>query len=183
MAGDWLESLDDDTRKRAVGLIKLMKRAGAPDPEVWVRSEITEDIPQGSRFLILRRLWEQTIDPWREDLSWINARIREAEAEPGEVFCDAGQALKRVTACGIDPRDLGTVARMVAYEAIFDLLSIIDEGYDPEIGKNAPGWALMELDAEQEITGRDLGSLHETILSLDPSGRDGRPPDDQSMAA
>src|SRR5688500_2733613 len=151
MAGDWLESLDDETRKRAHSVIKLLKRAGAPDPEEWARTEITQDSAEVSKYLVLRRLWQQTSNPRQNDLSWINYRIREAEAEPEEVFCDAGAALKRLTAQGIDPRDLGTVARMVAYEAVFDLLSIIDEGHDPEIGKNAPGWSLMELDAEQEI--------------------------------
>jgi hypothetical protein len=67
------------------------------------------------------------------------------------------------------------VARSVAYEAVFGTLSVVDEGSDPDADDVCPGWALMELDAEGSLSGRQLGGLHESLLSLDPSGREGRP--------
>ena len=33
----------------------------------------------------------------------------------------------------------------------------------------------MEVGADGQLTGRDLGSLPESELSMDPSGREGRP--------
>ena len=54
------------------------------------------------------------------------------------------------------------------------MLSVLDEGHDPEAPGDAPGWQLMETGAaSDELTGRDVGGLHESILSLDPSGREG----------
>jgi hypothetical protein len=63
---------------------------------------------------------------------------------------------------------------MVAYESMFAVLERIDEGCDPEVGDDLPGWLLVETDAEGEPTQRQIG-LHESFLSLDPSGREGRP--------
>src|SRR5262249_3953320 len=40
--------------------------------------------------------------------------------------------------------------------------------------EDAPGWRLMETrPPSDQLTGRDVGGLHEDILMLDPSGRDG----------
>jgi hypothetical protein len=176
MSPGWLESLDPATRSRAEKLIKLMGELGAPEPEEWVYSEITEDIPQLARFLVLRHLWRDLIDSLREDTSWIQAMVEDAENDPAGPFADAGMALKRLMAAGADLKDIGTVARFVAYEAVFGTLTTIDEGYDPELDEDGPGWALVELDAEGNPTGRSVGGLHESLLSLDPSGREGRPP-------
>lgn len=54
------------------------------------------------------------------------------------------------------------------------MLSVLDEGYDPQAPADAPGWQLMETGAaSKQLTGRDVRGLHEDILSLDPSGREG----------
>jgi len=61
-----------------------------------------------------------------------------------------------------------------AYEAVFAVLSILDEGYDPDAADDAPGWRLMETESQSDqLTGRDVGGLHEDILTLDPSHREG----------
>jgi hypothetical protein len=51
-------------------------------------------------------------------------------------------------------------------------LTGIDEGGDPEFN-DAPNWALVEVGPEGNATGWIGGDLHEDLLILDPSGRDG----------
>lgn len=97
------------------------------------------------------------IDPWRNEDTLrripVTARLLNAKA---------------------DPRDLSQALRLAAYEAVFTVLSVLDEGYDPQAPADAPGWQLMETDnPSSQLTGRHVGSLHEDILSLDPSGREG----------
>ena len=174
MPADWLDSLDSETRAKAQRMIERMKELGAPDAEEWVESEITEDIPQMVRFLVLRRLWEE-IDSWHDNTSVrVQYQVAEAEKNPKGYFADAGLAMKRMIEAGVDLEDIGRVARMVAYEAIFHVLNVIDEGSDPDAGDDLPNWALIELNAEGEATRRFIEGLHESILSLDPSGREGR---------
>jgi len=48
---------------------------------------------------------------------------------------------------------------------------------DVDSPPEAPGWMLVEIktaeDGEYESTGRHIGGLHESLLSADPSGREG----------
>ena len=173
MPENWLDSLKPTKRKKAEQMISLMTAWGAPNAEEWVESEIEEDMPQMARFLMLRGLWSE-IDAWRDKSGeWVSRMTSTAEEDPNGYFADAGLALKRMKEAGVNSDDLGRVARCVAYESIFSVLNRIDEGGDPE-AEDAPGWALAEVDANGEGTGRVVGGLHEDLLSLDPSGREGR---------
>jgi hypothetical protein len=175
MPGDWLMSLDADTRAKAERLIQIMTELDAPDPEGWVKSEIEENIAQFARYVVLRRLWTDVIDSWRDRTVWIERMIEDAEKYPTGYFADAGIALKRALDAGVGVDDIGAVARFVAYESVSGVLQTVDEGYDPDLEDDSPSWALVELDTNGDPTGRDLGGLHGEILSLDPSGREGRP--------
>jgi hypothetical protein len=173
MSESWLASLKPRQRKKAEQMISHMTDWGAPDAEEWVESEIEEDIPQMARFLMLRGLWSE-INAWRDQTSeWMSRMTALAEGDPNGYFADAGLALKQMQEAGVNSEDLGQIARFVAYESIFSVLNRIDEGGDPE-AEDAPGWALAEVDANGEGTGRVVASLHEDLLLLDPSGREGR---------
>ena len=166
MSENWLASLDTETRAKARRMIERMNELGAEDPEAWVKSEITEDIAQMARFLILRRLWSD-LDAWRDNPSiWIEREIAEAEKKPESSFAEAGRALKRIVSAGASLEDIGLVAEMVAYESTFNVLNLIDESCEPnEEGEDLPGWALIETDAEGEATGRLVVGLHEDLFS------------------
>lgn len=101
----------------------------------------------------LRAVWERAIDPWARG-SWVDALVAEAQARPDGSFADAGQAVARLLAAGAGRDDLAAVARSVAYEVAFSLLYMLDD----------PG-----------VDGGDVFMLHESLLSADPSGREGRP--------
>ena len=50
---------------------------------------------------------------------------------------------------------------------------VIDKGYDPDAPHDSPGWALIETSADNEtITGRAVGGLRESLLQVDPEGRE-----------
>jgi hypothetical protein len=172
---EWLAQLTPGKRRTAEYLLNQMRVLGASDPEAWVRSEVAEDIPHLARYVLLRRVWE-SIDSWVEASDQLVAGfVGEAERTPSAAFADAGVAMRRMLEAGISADDIGRVARMVAYETAFDIVSTIDDGCDSERGDGFPGWMLVELTSAGKLTGRVIGGLHESLLSLDPSGREGRP--------
>jgi hypothetical protein len=83
---------------------------------------------------------------------WIDNVIRESEQHPNAPFSDVGPALKRLLTLGASRRDLSLIVRHAAYEEAFTVLSLLS---DPGVDDN-------------EIEG-----LHESILSADPSGKEG----------
>ncbi len=172
MTRKWLESLDEETRARAERLIEQLSALGAPHPEAWARREFREHLPQLSRFLLLRHLWSEAIDAWSDSLLWVENLIQDAEKSPNGQFADAGRALKRLLDLGADPKDIGTLARFVAYESVFSVIHAIDEGYDVEQEGEWPGWALVERDPLGHITKRELEKLHADLLGLDLSRPD-----------
>lgn len=106
-----------------------------------------------SREEFLRQLWADNINPCMQE-QWIDNLIRESEKSPDAPFCDVGPVLKRLLAAGAARRDLSLIVRHAAYEAIFGTLYALS---DPGIDDN------------------DVEMLHESLLSADPSGREGRP--------
>ena len=102
----------------------------------------------------LRVVWERAINSWAGG-TWVDSMATDAHARPGGFFADAGRALARLLATGADRGDLAAVARAVAYETVFSLLYMLDD----------PG-----------VDGGEVFMLHESLLSADPSGHQGRPP-------
>jgi hypothetical protein len=154
-------------------LVRRFRELGADDAESWARSEASENFPQLARFAFLRALWPNHIDRWTE-FGWIDGFIAAARREPSGAFADAGLALARLIDAGASRDDLGRVARAIAYETVFADLERIDSGGDIDLPRDFPGWRLIETDAADELTGRHVGGLHESLLTLDPSGREGR---------
>jgi hypothetical protein len=158
-------------------LVEQFRIAGADDPEGWARSEISEDIPQLARFCFLRSVWPHVIDRRRQQTDWIDDAISRAERDPKGYFADAGMAIKEALAHGITRDELASIARMIAYETAFDMVHRIDVGEDEEYNPDNgyPAWTLSEVGSDEEPTGRALDALHEDLLSIDPSGREGSP--------
>ncbi|QFY15037.1 hypothetical protein GBF35_50395 [Nonomuraea phyllanthi] len=119
---------------------------------------MTENIPQLARFLALRRIWPELIDEW---------------AAPGTL--ESIPAANRLLSNGANRDDLARLARASAYEALFGLLfHLTASGQDDEAPEGSPGWRLMETTTAGDLTGRAIPSLHEDLLGMDPSGREGQ---------
>ena len=168
----WLEQLTPHTREKAETMHAILTELGDEIAESTVHSEIEEGIPQLTRFILLRHLWREVIDHWREDPEyWLGEQIKEA---PDGHFGDAGAAIQHLMELGATPGELANIARFVAATTVFSMLYQIDVD-DESLSDNAPGWSLVETDGEGRLTRRRLQGLYESLLTADPSGREGKP--------
>ncbi|WP_203883780.1 hypothetical protein [Planotetraspora kaengkrachanensis] len=182
----WISSLDERTQDEAIMLRKQLRQLGVEHPDEWVRSEISENQAQVARYRLLRGLWSAEINSWRDKVdTWIANTRRELNRRPTGPFSDGGKALLRlVDELGATQEEIGALARMIAYETVFGVLYQLDDSDITEdditipvdLLNELPSWALIEVRGEDgEPTGRTIQGLHESLLSMDPSGRDGRP--------
>lgn len=128
-------------------------------PYIGFQKALSAEAPTGyfdsmaTREHFLRQMWDEVINPPMHE-HWIDNSIRESERTPDSPFGDTGPVLKRLLAAGASRRDLSLIARQSAYEAVFGTLYALGD----------PG-----------IDGNDIEMLHESLLSADPSGKEGRP--------
>ncbi|MFD4370202.1 hypothetical protein [Streptomyces sp. NPDC058486] len=148
----WLSGLASSKRAAAESLRTQFEALGVADAPDWVRSEIDENQPQLARFV----LWRGAIDGW---------------ADPGAL--EQVAAARRLLDAGEDRDDLVLLARAIAYEAVFAAVDELDRGGDVNVSGVDVGWAVMESGEDGGPTGRPLSGLHEDLLTMDPSGRDG----------
>jgi hypothetical protein len=175
---DWMSRLNRTKRAAATRQIELLAKAGVIEPEIWVRSEVEEDLAQVARAILLRRVWREAIDAWVTTPGWVETSVADATTDPDGMFADAGLAMRRMLDLGVDAADIGRLARAVAYGAAYAVVQTIDDGHDPVVAApgapDAPSWALIETRGDR-LTGRALGALHQDLLAADPTGREGRP--------
>lgn len=152
----WLSGLVPSKRAAAESLRTQFEALRAADASTWARSEIDENQPQLARFVLLRSLWRGAIDGW---------------ASQGAL--EQVAAARRLLDAGANRDDLVLLARAVAYEAVFAAVDELDCGGDVNVSGVDVGWAVMESGEDGSPTGRRLSGLHEDLLMMDPSGRDG----------
>jgi len=157
-------------------LAALFSRLGAPDPESWARSQVLEGIPQLLRYLFLKAAWRNVASD--DDTSWMRSEIDRANSRPEEPYAGLGLGLDQCLRQGVDPVVLNEMFRCAQATMIFGIGYLLD-------GANFSGldelrdvsWALFQTDADGRPTGPAIGGLHESVLQLDPSGREMRPPE------
>ena len=133
---------------------------GVSDADRLARFAIEHDRPMVAETLVLRRIWSQIND-----------------VRAGEGLLSGSAAGRRLLDADVESADLLGVATLAAYETVFHLLFALSEGVDvgaPPLFGDAPGVVLMETDGQGVPTGRVLGGLHESLLSADPTGLEGR---------
>lgn len=106
-----------------------------------------------TRAEFLDQLWTEIING-RMHERWIDAAIAHSKRKPDAPFADLGPALERLLAAGAARRDLCLIARHASYEAVFQVLCMLDD----------PG-----IDSDENTM------LYEELLGADPSGLEGRP--------
>jgi hypothetical protein len=154
-------------------LTTLFRKLGAKDPESWAKSQIHEGIPQIQRYLFLRQAWKQIIHD--DGKSWIDREIRGADRDPNGSYSGIGLALKRLLASGADQQDLVDIARGAQAAMLFQFCYLLDDPglTEPELENFA--WGLFEVDENDNPIPPRIGGLHESVLSLDPTGLEMRP--------
>lgn len=154
-------------------LTELFRAAGARQPHQWATSQINEGINQLHRFLFLRQAWQCVVS--EDDDAWISQAIQHSIDHRGEPYSGVGRALERLKALGARSEDLTDVVRGMQVQLLFGICHQLD---DPSLEEGAfanIGWALVETDAVDEPTRRRIAGLHESVLEVDPAGREMRP--------
>ena len=154
-------------------LVDLFRRLGAPSPEGWAHSQVTEGIPQLARFLFLKEAWSNVVP--EGNTAWIENAIRSAQVQPNAPYAGLGSALARCKAAGASPDDLTEIARCVQAELLFAIAYLLEgppDGLDIDVDVS---WGLFETDQRGDPTKTRIGDLHESVLELDPTGREMRP--------
>jgi hypothetical protein len=155
-------------------LSEIFRRLGARDPEQWAHSQVTEGIPQLLRFLFLKDAWSSV---HREgDASWIDREIESAAKDPHAPYAGLGQALARCRAATVSDEDLTEIARCLQAQMIFDIGYLLDGGSLTDIADEAPvTWGLFQTDESDAPFGPAVRGLHESVLEMDPTGREMQP--------
>lgn len=157
-------------------LTRIFRQLGAKDPESWARSQVEEDSPQLHRFLFLSKAWSLVVP--EDDDSWIDQLITAQQRHPDDPYAGQGRALDRLLALGADRADIVDLVRATQAEVIFGLCyQLGDPGLHDEEEEqvNSVGWALVATDADGEPTAQVIDGLHESVLEMDPTGREMRP--------
>ena len=79
-----------------------------------------------SRQDLVAHLWNEIINPL-ENPSVFDNIVANCKRAPGAAFAEAGPAIERMRAAGIDPADLSIVCRSIAYESVFGTLYAIGD--------------------------------------------------------
>lgn len=130
---------------RKYDLHQRMRDLGAEDPSAWADSELTEDLAQEARWLVIRQV-RGSIDELVDNLRSIGEVAALLDSGAEETFVRAA-------------------VKAVSREVAFSTSAVIDEGYDPNAPDDAPGWVLMETRSDESgepaLTGREVGGIHE----------------------
>lgn len=154
-------------------LAALFRKLGAPDPGQWARSQRDEGIDQVARFVFLRQAWKLVVPP--DDASWIDQTLAGEQPGRSEPCSGLGPALKRLLAAGADREDIHEVVRVMQYELLASLCYLLEDPGELERQVADLTWQLVRTNADGEAVG-PIDGLHESLLELDPSGREMRPP-------
>ena len=154
-------------------LTALFSALGARSPEEWARSQVTEGIPQLLRFLFLKQAWSN-VSP-EGAVKWIEQEIQGAAAHPDRPYAGLGLALARCQALGASSADLNEIARCLQAQMLFAVTYLLD---DPQVDieqLDDVSWGLFQTNRDGDPIGPKVCGLHESVLELDPTGREMRP--------
>lgn len=149
---------DSNSRaQRRERLTELMSAAGCVKPKPWVSSELSEDIPQFARFLMLKSVHEIADD--------VDVVLSNATWERPDLTLTMDRLRHTVPA-----EDLHVFLRAYAKAMGNLFVTLLDHGPDFS-GPGVPGWLLMETDEAGETTDRAVEGLCEDYLDFEANYR------------
>jgi hypothetical protein len=153
-------------------LTELFQKLGAPNPELWAASQTEAGINQLGRFLVIRQMWREVLD--ENDHSWIQTYIEHSKRNPGAPCSGIGPALQRLLDKGADPQDVTDIVRVMQYYVLFGICYLFEDPNISEPELENFFWGIFQMNEDGEILD-PIDGLHESVLSLDPTGREMRP--------
>lgn len=121
----------------------------------------------------LRQAWECVVS--EGDDAWIDLEVASSKQHPGQSFAGIGHALAKMQAKGVAREDMVDLVRGMQARLLFDFCYLLADPSLMESSVEDLGWALVETDEDFEPTGEVIASLHESVLDMDPTGREMRP--------
>jgi hypothetical protein len=160
--------------KAEKALNALFEKLGATDAAQLARSEVSEGIPQLLRFLFLLEAWLRVQD--EADHTWIAREIESAQQHSDRPYSQLGRILERCRARGVSDEDLTDMARCHQAAMMFRLCYLMDSGpeHAPEALEDV-SWGLFRVNDNDRPVGPAIDALHESVLAMDPTGREMRP--------
>ncbi|MFT3926897.1 MAG: hypothetical protein QM778_30405 [Myxococcales bacterium] len=153
-------------------LTERFRALGAKNPVDWASSQIGEGIPQLHRYLFLRQAWRAIVSD--DDHAWIDANIAATKRDPNAPYAGVGHALAAMREKGVDDEDIAQLVRGMQAELLFSFCYLLEDPNFEDADAMGVSWSLVALDEQGEPTG-PIPGLHESVLELDPTGRDMRP--------
>lgn len=148
-----IKSLSDEQIIALNELINRMENAGCKNPFSWAFSEITENIPQFARFLVLKNLFEIAND--------IDRAIEFAEAY-ADNYSDLEGKILQVVDKSLLKQYLAAYNRGM----IGRFVDLIDEG-NKDADKYNVDWALLKTDSDGKHTEQIIQGLHEDLIGFE----------------
>lgn len=132
-------------------LVKKLVRAGATEPEDWAKSEVSENIPQFARFLVLKNLFQIAQDVessllCANDFSDMDSQVEEMKGKVGE-------------------DTLMDFLQNYSFGLISQVMDVLDSG-NPELEEDGVSWILSETNGDGALTERFIEGLHEDALDF-----------------
>jgi hypothetical protein len=154
-------------------LIQAFTQLGAKDPEGWAKSQLSEGIPQILRFMFLKRAWESV--PGDLNASWVTEAIESSQSSPDGPYAGFGKALAACLDRGVSQSDIVEIVRCAKASMLFDIAYLLEapEPFDGSLSDVE--WGLFQVDEDGNPIGRQIAGLHESVLEMDPTGREMRP--------
>lgn len=131
-----------------------------------------------AREAFLRGAWELIASD--EDLSWIDAVLTNTPENSSEPLAGYGNGIRALLQAGADPADIAAVVRAQTAEFLFSLLyqmtdpESVPGNTDPNGAPHAQ-WGLFRIDPATGEPAEELKGLYESVLTSDPTHREGRP--------
>ncbi|MEO1133842.1 MAG: hypothetical protein AAFX40_14185 [Cyanobacteria bacterium J06639_1] len=166
--------------KKERQLRKILRDVGIDNADQWVSEAdaYMEPIPMAEMALFLREAWQPILR--QNDISWIVPLIKELESRQGRKDLYAlrflppktvlRQALQRLQAAGIDPKDLTIVIREFQLEVLAQVIDLLDGGisFEEDFESN---WSIFSLDDELEPVD-SFSDMKHLIWEFDPDRED-----------
>lgn len=157
-------------------LTEIFDRYGAPEPESWARSQLEEGIPQLAIFSFAKAMWACVAD--ERDDRWIDQEIEWAKDRPNDPCAQISPALSEMLTRGVSRRAIIDLVRVIQYGALYHVASLIDGSRQEDVP--VQGCILYQVDEDDHLVAIIQG-LHEVLLSLDPTGREMRPRESDTL--
>lgn len=118
--------------------------------------------------------------PNEDDVSWLR-RVAELPLTDRPLG-DYGVLVKRMLESGVSEYEIARFAKIVGYETAFSIAYLLNDpsaGFPATSNPEHVSWGLYQVDEETGQPTRPLVGTHELMLSMDPSGREMRPSDEE----